>query len=128
MAKRQEPSKAERKAIAKAAKQAEDERNKGRQMWKLLGTGTAIATGMLTARALDATWRTATGHPPPTKPEHPDIGGREAIAWAAISGLAIGVAKTYAIRRAARYWVKSTGRLPPGMSPEAYAQVEESIS
>ena len=33
--------------------------------------------------------------------------------------MAMGVAKTYATRRAAHYWVRSTGDLPPGMREKA---------
>jgi len=112
----------ERKRAQKAAKK---EQKKGKAIWKMMNTGTAIAAGLVTAKALDATWRTATGHKPPNKPEHPDVGGREAIAWAAVSGMAVGVMKTFASRRAATYWVKSTGRLPPGMPPEAYQEIEK---
>jgi len=117
-------SKAE-KSAEKAAKKKQD---KGKRIWKLMGTMTALGAGVLTARALDATWKTATGHAAPTKAEHPDLGTGEAIAWAAVSGMAIGVAKTVAMRRAAVYWVKSTGRLPPGMSPEGYRKVERSTA
>jgi hypothetical protein len=121
--------KADEKARAKAAKEVEKaakkEQSKGKAVWKVMNTATGIAAGIVTAKALDATWKTATGHKPPNKPEHPDVGGREAIAWAALSGLAVGVVKTYASRRAATYWVKSTGRLPPGMPPEAYQEIAQ---
>ena len=112
-----------KKAAEKAAKAEKKEQKKGKRAWKLMGTGSAVAAGLVTAKALDATWKTATGHPAPTKPEHPDLGTRESLAWAALSGMAIGVAKTYATRRAAAYWVKSTGRLPPGMPKKAYKNV-----
>lgn len=129
MASKATKAKTDEKARAKAAKQAEKaakkEQAKGKHVWKLINTGAAVVAGILTAKALDATWKTATGHKPPNKPEHPDIGGREAIAWAAVSGMAVGVVKTYASRRAATYWVKSTGRLPPGMPPEAYQEIEQ---
>jgi hypothetical protein len=105
--------------MAKKDKKAKDS-GKGKKLWKLMGTGSALLAGLVTARLLDATWRTATGHHPPTKAEHPDLDGREAFIWAAVSGMAIGVAKTYATRRAAGYWVKSTGRLPPGMTEDVY--------
>lgn len=103
--------------MAKASKvdQAKAQKAKGKGTWKMLGTGSALAAGVLVARALDAAWMTATGHKPPTRPENPDIAGKEALLWAAVSGMAIGVAKTYATRRAAQYWVKSTGEVPPGM-------------
>lgn len=116
------------KAEKKAEKAAQKEQEKGKRLWKLMGTGSALGAGIMTAKALDATWKTATGHPGPSNAEHPELGTREAIAWAALSGMAIGVAKTVATRRAAIYWVKSTGRLPPGMSSEAYRKVEESTA
>jgi hypothetical protein len=116
-------TKQQEKDLKKAEKAEKKEQKKGKRVWKLMGTGSALAAGVVTAKALDATWKTATGHKPPTKPEHPDIGTRESLAWAAVSGMAIGVAKTYATRRAANYWVKSTGRLPPGMPKEAYKNV-----
>jgi hypothetical protein len=92
---------------------------KGKRAWKFLGSTSALVAGLAMTRALDATWRTATGRRPPTKPESPEIAGREALLWAGLSGMAIGVAKTYATRRAAQYWVRSTGDLPPGMAAKA---------
>jgi hypothetical protein len=97
-------------------KKKKKKKSKGKRAWKVLGSTAALVAGLATTRALDATWRTATGRKPPTKPESPEIAGREALLWAGISGMAIGVAKTYATRRAAQYWVKSTGELPPGMT------------
>jgi hypothetical protein len=96
-------------------KAAEKKAQKGKRAWKMIGTGIGLASGFATTRALDATWKTATGRKPPTKPENPDIAGREALLWAAVSGMALGVAKTYATRRAAQYWVRSFGSVPPGM-------------
>jgi hypothetical protein len=104
-------SKAQKKADKKEAKQ----KAHGRSTWKLIGTASGLAAGIATTKALDATWRTATGRRPPTKPENPEIAGREALLWAAVSGMVMTVAKTYATRRAANYWVKSFGELPPGM-------------
>jgi hypothetical protein len=101
------------------SKKAKKRKSKGKGAWKVLGSGSAVFAGVATARALDAVWRTATGRRPPTKPESPAIAGREALLWAGLSGMAIGVAKTYATRRAAQYWVKSTGELPPGMADKA---------
>jgi hypothetical protein len=94
-------------------------KERGKKTWKLMGTGAAMVAGIATTKALDATWRTATGKTPPTKPENPDIASREALVWAGISGAAYGLAKTYFTRRAARYWVRSTGKLPPGMEENA---------
>jgi len=95
------------------------QRSRGKTSWKVLGTGSALAAGVASARMLDALWHAATGRKPPSTPESPDIAHREALVWAAVSGMAIGVAKTYATRRAARYWVRSFGELPPGMADDA---------
>jgi hypothetical protein len=95
----------------------------------MIGTGSALAAGVAAARALDIVWATATGRKPPSTPDSPEIAQREALVWAAISGMAIGVAKTYATRRAARYWLRSTGELPPGMADNATeAEVREIAS
>lgn len=102
------------------SKKPKPEKVKGKQLWKVVGTGSALLAGLAMTKLLDAAWATATGHHPPTKADHPDLDGREAFLWAAVSGMAIGVAKTYATRRAASYWTRSTGKLPPGMSAEVY--------
>jgi hypothetical protein len=109
-------------------KKAKKNKAKGKRAWKLLGSGSALLAGLAVARALDATWRTATGRRPPTKPESPEIAGREALLWAGLSGMAIGVAKTYATRRAAQYWVKSTGELPPGMTQKSDTKVRDVLT
>jgi hypothetical protein len=94
----------------------------------MIGTASALAAGVVATRVLDVIWSTATGRKPPSTPESPDIAHREALVWAAVSGMAIGVAKTYATRRAARYWLRSTGELPPGMADDASADDEAAIA
>jgi Protein of unknown function (DUF4235) len=104
-----------KKSMSDEEKAAQKKAQKGKRAWKMIGTGIGVASGIATTKALDATWKTATGRKPPNKPENPAIAGREALLWAAISGMALGVAKTYATRRAAEYWVRSFGVVPPGM-------------
>ena len=118
-------SKSSKKDAAASEKAAKKQKAKGKRAWKMIGTGVGLASGIATTKALEATWRTATGHKPPNKPENPDIAGREALLWAAISGSAMGLAKTYATRRAALYWIRSTGDLPPGMADEASNAAEK---
>ena len=113
------------KAQKKADKKEAQKKAHGKSTWKLIGTASGLVAGIATTKALDATWRTATGRKPPTKPENPEIAGREALLWAAVSGMAMTVAKTYATRRAANYWVKSFGELPPGMKEKATKQQEK---
>jgi hypothetical protein len=104
-----------KKRLSAEEKAAKKEAEKGKRAWKLISTAFPLAAGFATTRALDATWKTATGRKPPTKPENPAITHREALLWAGLSGMALGVAKTYVTRRAAVYWVRSFGRVPPGM-------------
>ncbi len=120
--------KSEKKAAkeqAKAEKQARKEANKGKKTWKVMTKGSAVVAGVLATKALDATWRTATGHRPPNKAEHPGVSNREAFAWAAVSGMAMGVTKAAVNRRAVNYWMRSTGKPPPGLSGDAYAAKEK---
>ena len=60
-------------------------------------------------------WKAATGKNPPANPADPDVDVGEAVAWAAVSGALIGLARMAAARRAAGYYAKSTGHLPPGL-------------
>lgn len=120
MSKKPKPTK-EQKAALK-------EQNKGKRVWKILGSTSATFAGLATAKALDATWKTATGKQSPNKPENPAVNAREALIWSAFSGMAIALAKTYATRRAAQYWVRSTGRLPPGMPEEVQAEAAKELT
>lgn len=101
---------------------------KGKATWRMIGSGAALVAGVAAARVLDLIWATATGRKPPSTPDSPEIAQREALVWAALSGMAIGVAKTYATRRAARYWLRSTGELPPGMAADATVEEVREIA
>lgn len=83
--------------------------------FKLLGTGSAVLSGIAAKKILTTGWKLATGHEPPANPEHPDTTWGEAIAWAVVSGAVIGVARMLTARKAAEYYKKSTGHLPEGM-------------
>ncbi len=113
--------------MAKKSKKSDQPKAKGKRSWKMMGTTSALVAGVATTKALNAVWKTATGKEPPSKPESPEIGNREAIVWAALSGMAMGVAKMYATRRAASYWVRSFGTLPPGMDKGATKETKQKI-
>ena len=55
------------------------------------------------------------GKKPPENPADPDVAIWEAVAWAAVSGTAVGLARQLAQRRAASYYARSTGHLPPDL-------------
>jgi len=87
----------------------------GSKTWKVFGLVSAIGATIAVRKALDVSWRLGTGHKPPSNPEHPDVDWPEAIAFAMASGAAIGLARMLAARKAADYYRRSTGHLPPNL-------------
>ncbi len=87
----------------------------GSKLWKVFGLAAATGATIAARKVLETGWRAATGTTPPKNPEHPDVTFGEALGWAIASGVTVGVARMLATRRAADYWRRSTGRLPPGL-------------
>ncbi|GGO69250.1 DUF4235 domain-containing protein [Nocardioides deserti] len=83
------------------------------KVWSVFSLVSALGAAALAKQGLDKTWRLATGKKPPENPADPDVELREAIAWAVASGVAVGMARMLAQRRAASYYARSTGHLPP---------------
>jgi len=87
----------------------------GATTWKIMGTGGAIMAGIAAKKGLTKGWKVATGNEPPANPESPETDWLEALAWAVVSGAIVGIARMLATRKAAAYYKKSTGHLPPKM-------------
>lgn len=87
----------------------------GATAWKVLGTGGAVLSGVAAKKLITSGWKAATGKPPPANPESPDTSWAQAVAWAVVSGALVGVARMLATRKAANYYRRSTGHLPPKM-------------
>jgi Protein of unknown function (DUF4235) len=98
----------------------EEDTMAGSRLWKIFGLVSAAVATVATHKVLETGWRAATGTTPPKNPEHPDVTFGEALGWAIASGATMGVARMLATRRAADYWRRSTGRLPPG-----FEEIEE---
>ncbi len=75
----------------------------------------ALGAAAIAKKAIDKSWTIATGKKPPENPADPDVDIWEAVAWAVASGTAIGLARMIAQRRAASYYARSTGHLPPDL-------------
>ena len=75
----------------------------------------ALGAAALAKKAIDKSWTVATGKKPPENPADPDVDIGEAVAWAALTGALVALARMFAQRRAAGYYAKSTGHLPPGL-------------
>jgi hypothetical protein len=89
------------------------------KVWGIFSLIAALVAATTARKALNASWRAATGKPPPANPASPDVEMREALLWAAASGTIVAVARMLATRRAAQYYARSTGHLPPGVSDDA---------
>lgn len=87
----------------------------GSKAYTALGLAATLGATTLARKAMTTTWKLSTGKPPPTNPEHPDVSMGEAVAWAVMSGVAVGVARMLASRKAADYYRRSTGHLPPNL-------------
>lgn len=88
------------------------------KFWTVFSLGSALGAAAVAKKALNTSWRAATGKNPPENPADPDVDIWEAVAWAAVSGLAIGLARMMASRKAADYYLRSTGHLPPDLQKD----------
>lgn len=89
------------------------------KVWGIFSLVSALLAATAARKALNASWKAATGKPPPANPASPDVEMREAVLWAAVSGTIVAVARMLATRRAAHYYARSTGHLPPGVADDA---------
>ncbi|WP_183092831.1 DUF4235 domain-containing protein [Nocardioides stalactiti] len=85
----------------------------GSKVWSMFSLVAALGGAAAARKAIDKSWQVSTGKKPPENPADPDVDIWEAVAWAATTGAAVALAKMYAQRRAANYYVRSTGHLPP---------------
>ena len=85
------------------------------KLWTVFSLMSALVAAAAARKGLNTSWRAATGKQPPENPADPDVDIWEAVAWATLSGVAIGVARMLAQRKAASYYARSTGHLPPNL-------------
>ena len=88
------------------------------KVWSVFALASSLGAATVAKKGLNTTWKAATGKNPPANPADPDVGLPEAVMWAALSGTLIGVARMLATRRAANYYAKSTGHLPPQLQKD----------
>jgi hypothetical protein len=87
--------------------------------WKGLAMGAATAAGILTNRLRRLAWIRTKKTEPPANPAARSTTWPDALAWAAASGVALGVAKLVAQRGAAAAWKAKTGGYPKALSEAA---------
>ncbi len=84
----------------------------GALVWRVLGTGSAVAAALAARKAVRSGWSRATGKNAPANPGAPGTDTKEAVLFAVATGAVAGVARTLATRKAARYYEQSAGHLP----------------
>jgi hypothetical protein len=87
----------------------------GSKVWSMMALASTVGAGIAARKAITTSWKVATGKEPPQNPADPDVSLGEAVAWAMFSGVAIGVARMLASRKAANYYRRTTGQLPPNL-------------
>ena len=85
------------------------------KIWSVFSLAAALGAAAVAKKGLNTSWKAATGKNPPANPADPDVEIWEAVAWATVSGTLIAVARMLATRKAAHYYARSTGHLPPGL-------------
>jgi len=86
--------------------------------WKLMGGASAAAAAGFTQKAVERLYKAGTGETPPENPVAPQVPLRQALVWAALSGILVGLVRLMVERTAAAAWVRARGELPPGISAE----------
>ena len=86
------------------------------KVWSAFSVLAAMLAATVARKGLNASWKAATGKEPPANAADTNVDLTEALLWAAVSGTLVGVVRMLATRRAAGYYAKSTGKLPPGAS------------
>ncbi|RNL65479.1 DUF4235 domain-containing protein [Nocardioides marmoriginsengisoli] len=98
---------------------SKSEEQESSKIWGAFSLVSALLAATVARKGLNASWKAATGKEPPANPADPDVAMREALLWAAVSGTLIAVVRMLATRRAADYYARSTGKLPPGLRADA---------
>ncbi len=70
--------------------------------WKAAATVAAVVASIGARSVATAAWRATRNEDPPTDIDNPEISWRDAITWAALSGVAVALARVVATRMAAR--------------------------
>jgi len=93
---------------------------KGSKVWSVFSLVAALGAASVARKVLDKGWRASTGRKPPANPADPDVEVWEAVTWAALTGASVALVRMLAQRRAATYYVKSTGHLPPQLAKDGH--------
>lgn len=107
---------------AGAAARPEHPSAAGGLVWKALSVGAAMLAAKAATTVATRGWSAVTGRPVPNGRDFENTSTRDAVAFTAISAMALAGAKVAAERGAAAYYRRSTGHLPSALTAPSKAQ------
>jgi hypothetical protein len=69
---------------------------------KVTGMAAAFAAAFVARKIITFVWTKVTGKEPPVSPEDPEVGIKEALGWAVVTGVGMETARLLATRAAAK--------------------------
>jgi hypothetical protein len=69
---------------------------------RVAGMGAAFAAAFVARKLITFVWTKATGKEPPVSPEDPEVGIKEALGWAVVTGVGLEAARLLATRAATK--------------------------
>ncbi len=100
------------------AKDKSEKKQDSSRVWTIMSLAAALLGATIARKTLTKSWQAATGKNPPANPADPDVDLWEAVLWAVASGTVVQLARMLMTRRAANYYAKSTGHLPPPLQKD----------
>jgi hypothetical protein len=100
------------------AKDKTETKQDSSKVWSVISLVAGLLGATVARKTLTTTWRAATGKNPPANPADPDVDLWEAVLWAVASGTAVQLVRMLLSRKAANYYQKSTGHLPPPLQKD----------
>lgn len=82
--------------------------------WNIWSGVLSAAAVFASQKVVTAGWKKVMGSEPP-EPNDPDTPASHAFAWAALSGIGLGVVQLLVNRFAARRWMAETGKKAPSI-------------
>jgi hypothetical protein len=69
---------------------------------RVAGMAAAFAAAFVARKLITFVWTKATGREPPVSPEDPEVGIKEALGWAVVTGVGLEAARLLATRAATK--------------------------
>ena len=84
--------------------------------WKLMSGASAAAAAVVTRKAATKAYKAGYGEDPPKHISAPQVPLKQAVGWAVLSGMFVGLVRLFVLRSAAAAWVRARGELPPALT------------